>query len=141
MNRRSFLGAVAGTASAGALVALAGCVGSEDGIGELTVIVTNEEEEVTHTVAVTVTNQAGDVVESLTGEDIEPGVGRTFTSAGYPDNTYQVAVEDDREGLPAWKQTTQWSNLTECPSLVFELRLTNQNGIRNVVPSKRCESP
>ncbi len=139
MNRRSFLGAVAGTASAGALVALAGCVGSADGIGELTVIVTNEE-EVTHTVAVTVTNQAGDVVESLTGEDIEPGIGRTFTSTGYPDDTYQVAVEDDREDRPTWKQVTRWSNLAECPSLVFELRLTNQDGVRNVVPSKRCES-
>ncbi|OYR40565.1 hypothetical protein DJ82_07460 [Halorubrum sp. Ib24] len=139
MNRRSFLGAVAGTTAAGSLVALAGCVGSEDGIGDLTVIVTNEE-EVTHTVAVTVTNQAGDVVESLAGEDIEPGIGRTFTSVGYPDDTYQVAVEDDREDRPTWKQVTRWSNLAECPSLVFELRLTNRDGVRNVVPSKRCES-
>ena len=140
MNRRTFLGAVAGMTAAGSLVALAGCVGSEDGIGDLTVIVTNED-EVTHTVAVTVTNQAGAVVESLAGEDIEPGISRTFTSMGFPNDTYQVAVEDDGEGLPAWKQATQWSNLTECPSLVFELRLTNQNGIKNVVPSKRCESP
>jgi Uma2 family endonuclease len=131
---------VAGTTAAGTLVALAGCVGSEDGIGDLTVIVTNED-EITHTVAVTVTNQAGDIVESLAGEIIKPGIGRTFSSEGYPDDTYQVAVEDDREGLPAWKQTTQWSNLAACPSLVFELRLTNQNGIRNVVPPERCESP
>lgn len=43
-------------------MALAGCVGSEGGSGELTVIVTNED-KITHTVAVTVTNQAGDVVE------------------------------------------------------------------------------
>ncbi|MFC7028791.1 hypothetical protein ACFQJ5_16835 [Halomicroarcula sp. GCM10025324] len=131
---------MAGTTAAGTLVALAGCVGSEDGIGDLTVIVTNVD-EVTHTIAVTVTNQAGDVVESLAGEAIEPGIARTFTSAGYPDDTYQVAVEDDREGLPAWKQATRWSNLAACPSLVFELRLTNQNGIRHVVPSQRCESP
>ena len=82
----------------------------------------------------------GDDVESLAGEEIEPGIGRTFTSAGYPDDTYRVAVEDDSEGLPAWKQTTRWSNLAECPSLVFELRLTNRNGVRNVVPSERCES-
>jgi Uma2 family endonuclease len=120
-------------------VALAGCVGSEDGIGDLTVIVTNEQ-EVTHTVAVTVTNQAGDIVESLAGENVEPGIGRSFTSGGYPDDTYQVAIEDNRGGRPAWKQTTRWSNLSECPSLVFELRLTSQNGSRNVVTSKRCES-
>jgi Uma2 family endonuclease len=131
---------VAGTTAAGTLVALAGCVGSEDGVGDLTVVVTNED-EVTHTIAVTVTNQAGDIVESLAGEAIEPRISRTFTSVGYPDDTYQIAVEDDREGLPAWKQTTQWSNLAACPSLVFELRLTNQNGIRSVVPSERCESP
>lgn len=92
------------------------------------------------TVAVTVTNQAGDVVESLAGEDIEPGIGRPFTSAGYPDDRYLVAVEDDGEGVPAWKQTTRWSNLAECPSLVFELRLTDRGGVRNVTPSKRCES-
>jgi Uma2 family endonuclease len=140
MNRRGFLNTVAGTTAAGTLVALAGCMGSEGGIGELTVVVTNED-EVTHTVAVTVTNQAGDVVESLAGEDIEPGIARTFTSGGYPDDTYWVAVEDDREGLPAWKQATRWSNLAACPSLVFELRLTIQNGIRSVVPSDRCESP
>ena len=139
MNRRRFLGAVAGPTAAGALVALAGCVGSEDGIGDLTITVTNEE-EITHTVAVTVTNQAGDVVESLADEDVEPGIGRSFTSGGYPDDTYQVAIEDDRGGLPAWKQTTRWSNLLECPSLVFELRLTSQNGSRNVITSKRCES-
>jgi hypothetical protein len=66
MNRRGFLNTVAGTTAAGTLVALAGCMGSEGGIGELTVVVTNED-EVTHTVAVTVTNQAGDVVESLAG--------------------------------------------------------------------------
>ncbi|MFC5367159.1 hypothetical protein [Salinirubrum litoreum] len=93
-----------------------------------------------HTVAVTVTNQAGDIVESLAGEDIDPGIGRMFTSTGYADDTYQIATEDDREGPPVWKQTTQWSNLAACPSLVFELRLTNQNGIRNVVPLERCES-
>lgn len=139
MNRRGFLGAVAGTTAAGALVALAACVGSEAGIGDLTVSVTNED-EITHTIAVTVTNRTGDIVESLDGEDIEPGIGRTFTSAGYPDDIYQVAVEDDGEDLPAWKQTTQWSDLAACPSLVFELRLTNQNGIRNVIPSERRES-
>lgn len=55
MNRRSFLGAVAGTTAVGALVALADCVGSEGETGELTVIVTNED-EITHTIAVTVTN-------------------------------------------------------------------------------------
>ena len=140
MNRRNFLATVAGTMAAGTLVALAGCVGSEDGIGELTVIVTNED-EITHTVAVTVTNQAGDIVESVAGEDIEPGIARTFTSAGYPDDTYQVAVEEDSEDLPVWKQATRWSNLTACPSLVFELRLTNRDGIRSVLPSERCESP
>jgi len=139
VNRRDFLSAAAGTTVAGTLAALAGCAGSVDGIGELTVSVTNED-TITHTIAVTVTNQAGDVVESLAGEDIEPGIGRTFTSTGYPDDTYQVAVEDDREDRPTWKQVTRWSNLAECPSFVFELRLTNRDGVRNVVPSKRCES-
>jgi hypothetical protein len=135
-NRRQFLRATAGTVAVGFLGGLAGCAGLGGGIGELTVRVINED-EISHLVGVTVTDEAGDVVEETPKEEIQAGVSQEFTSDGYADGEYNVAVSG--EGELAWKQTTRWADLDSCSSLVFEVRLSRTDGRANVTGSDECD--
>jgi hypothetical protein len=135
-NRRRFLRATAGTVAVGFLGGLAGCAGLGGGNGRLTARVINED-EISHEVGVTVTDEAGDVVEETPREEIQPGVSQEFTSDGYADGEYQVAVTG--EGKTAWKQATRWTNLDSCLSLVFEVRLTRTDGNATVTGSDECE--
>lgn len=136
-DRRRFLHAAAGTVAIGSLGMLAGCAGLTNGSGEFTVRVINED-EISHLVGVRVTNEAGAVVEEASPEEIQRGVSREFTSDGYADGEYQVEVAGDTE--PAFKQTTQWTDLDRCPSLVFEVRITRTDGRQTIAGSDECES-
>jgi len=136
-NRRRVLRATAGTVVIGSLGLLAGCAGLESGSGELTVRVINED-EINHLVGVTVTDDTGDIVEEASPEEIQPGVSRAFTSEGYSDGEYRIEVVGADE--PGFKQTTRWTNLDSCPSLVFEVRITRTDGVQGVAGSDECES-
>lgn len=136
-DRRRVLRAAAGTVAIGSLGLLAGCAGLTNGSGEPTVRVINED-EISHLVGVTVTDDTGDIVEEASPEEIQPGVSREFTSDGYADGEYQVEVAGDTE--PAFKQTTRWTDLDRCPSLVFEVRITRVDGRQTIAGFDECES-
>ncbi len=86
----------------------------------------------------TVTDDTGDIVEEASPEEIQPGTSREFTSDGYADGEYQVEVAGDTE--PAFKQTTRWTDLDRCPSLVFEVRITRADGRQTIAGFDECES-
>lgn len=139
VNRRRYLRAVCGVMAAGTLVPIAGCSAS-GGDGQLTVIVTNENEG-SHTVGGRLTDGTGTVIEEFSAEEVRPGVSTRYSADGLGGDAYVVTVEERDGDSTLWKQTTRWSQLDACPSLTYTVRITRDlNGIPTVIADEECES-
>jgi hypothetical protein len=139
LDRRHFLQVVGTAAATSVLVGLAGCSAFESD-GELTVIVANEDDS-THVVGATVTDNGGTVVKEFPAEAIQPGVSTSFTGDGFGGDEYLIAVQEGDDDRPKWRHTAKWGDIETCTKFTYDLRITRQaNGNEEVIVAEACES-